>query len=44
MTKIKGKFTGDKYFPYLDPRIWHEIEILKDTDQFSIIKYKKEKL
>lgn len=44
MTRIKGKFKGDKYFPQLDPKVWIESETIKNTDDFSVVIYKKEQI
>jgi dihydrofolate reductase len=43
MTKVKGKFKGDKYFPKLNEKIWEETETIRETEQFRIVRYKKEK-
>jgi dihydrofolate reductase len=42
MTKIKRSFKGDKFFPKLDPKVWHIDSIIKETSEYKIVKYKKE--
>jgi dihydrofolate reductase len=42
MTRVKGKFNGDKFFPELNNKIWVEKSIIKETTDFKVIKYKKE--
>jgi dihydrofolate reductase len=39
LTRIKGTFKGDKYFPQLDSSEWQEESIIRETDQFKIIRY-----
>jgi dihydrofolate reductase len=43
MTKVKGVFKGDKYFPKLDDS-WKETETISETDQYRIVIYKKVKI
>ena len=40
MTRIKGTYTGDKFFPTLDSS-WVETETVKENDDFRIVKYTK---
>jgi len=42
MTRIKGKFNGDKFFPKINKKVWAEVETLKEAKDFSIVRYKKE--
>ena len=42
LTRVKGKYKGDKYFPELNPKIWYEDSVLKETPDFKIIIYKKD--
>lgn len=44
MTKIKGKFSGDRFFPELNKKLWYEESIMRVTEAFTIIKYKREQI
>jgi dihydrofolate reductase len=44
VTHVKGKFSGDKFFPAICKKLWYEEEVIRENADLKIIRYKKEQV